>query len=118
PTIHRDPPQNKDPKMASPEQIAANRRNAQKSTGPKDTSQTRFNGMKHGLCSPHVALPGEDPAQFDAWRGALHGEWQPVTFTRALLVDRMAIAAWKMTRATRMERAWTYEVAADVGQGV
>src|SRR5579871_3600224 len=104
--------------MTSPAQIAANRRNALKSTGPKDTSRTRFNGLKHTLCSGEVTLPGESRERFEAHRGALFDVWQPVTYTRALLVDRMAVASWKFMRATRMEHAWTYEIAADIGQGV
>src|SRR5579871_929306 len=104
--------------MTSPAQIAANRRNARKSTGPKDTSKTRLNGLKHTLCSGKVTLPGESRERFEAHRGALFDEWQPITYSRALLVDRMAVASWKLMRATRMEHAWTYEVAADIGQGV
>ena len=42
-------PRGKGPAMATREQIEANRKNAQKSTGPRDTDRTRFNGLKHGL---------------------------------------------------------------------
>ena len=41
--------------MASARQIEANRRNAQKSTGPKSEQgkqATRLNGLKHGLHHP------------------------------------------------------------------
>ena len=42
--------------------LAANRRNAKKSTGPKDTSKSRFNNLQHGMCSRvPVVLDGEDP---------------------------------------------------------
>lgn len=38
----------------SEKQIKANIENAQKSTGPKDTSKTRFNPLKHGLLSKEI----------------------------------------------------------------
>jgi hypothetical protein len=42
--------------MASPKQLAANRRNAQRSTGPKSEEGRRrsaVNALSHGLSSPH-----------------------------------------------------------------
>ena len=50
--------------MASEKQIAANRRNAAKSTGPKSTAGkeiSRMNAAKHGMQAEHVVLPGESP---------------------------------------------------------
>jgi hypothetical protein len=42
--------------------LKAAQANAQKSSGPHDTSNTRFNGLKHGMCTTvPVAMPGEDP---------------------------------------------------------
>ena len=107
--------------MRSELQRQHSRINGSKSKGPislKGKMAVRFNRLTHGLCAEHVIVPGESAAAFDAVRDALHGEWQPITFTRALLVERMAVAYWKLTRATRVERARTYETAADVGQGV
>ena len=45
--------------MATEKQIAANRRNAQLSTGPKTPegkAAVRFNGLKHGFYAKHAAL--------------------------------------------------------------
>ncbi|MEI6568591.1 MAG: hypothetical protein WCR20_18060, partial [Verrucomicrobiota bacterium] len=39
---------------SSPAQIAANRDNAKKSTGPRETSSTRWNAVKHGLTSQGI----------------------------------------------------------------
>ena len=39
----------------TPAQLTANRRNAQKSTGPRTArgkAQSRLNGLRHGFCSP------------------------------------------------------------------
>jgi hypothetical protein len=74
--------------MATAAQIRANQENSKKSTGPKDTSRTRLNGLTHGLCSEQVTLPGENPADFDAWRDGWFGDWRPMTHTRAVLVER------------------------------
>ena len=63
--------------MATREQIEANRKNAKKSTGPRDTDRTRFNGLKHGLRAEQVVLPGEDPAAFRAEVEAWFDDWRP-----------------------------------------
>lgn len=39
--------------------VRANRANAQLSSGPKDTTHSRFNALKHGL-SARIPLPGQD----------------------------------------------------------
>ena len=54
--------------MATAEQIRANRENAKKSTGPRRTEATRFNGLKHGLRAEQVILPGESRDEFEAER--------------------------------------------------
>src|SRR5947207_5604298 len=60
--------------MTKPDRAEINRRNAQKSTGPKTPegkSRSRFNALKHGLTAKTVVLPGEDADAFqgrlDAW---------------------------------------------------
>ncbi len=102
--------------MAPREQIEANRRNARRSTGPKDTSLTRFNGLKHGLCAAQVGLPGEDPAEvqaeFDGWRG----DWRPMTHTRAVLVDLAAVASWRLRRSIRAGSAVRARLADDAAR--
>ena len=45
--------------MASQKQIDANRRNALKSTGPQDTSRSRFNAARHALAGADDLLPEE-----------------------------------------------------------
>jgi hypothetical protein len=57
--------------MAAPEfsfRLAANRANAQKSTGPRTPegkAQSRMNGVKHGMCCVEV-VPEADRAEYDA----------------------------------------------------
>ena len=79
--------------MASENQVAANRRNAAKSTGPK-TAQgkqvVRMNALKHGLRAERVVIPGEDPEEFEALFQGLQEDWQPVGARENLLVERLA----------------------------
>ena len=100
--------------MATREQIFANRRNSLRSTGPRDTSRTRYNGLKHGLCAANPVIPGERQEEFDAERDAWLDDWKPITHTRAVLAERCAVANWKLNRAVRVENARLSEMADDV----
>ena len=54
--------------MPTDRQLAANKRNAQKSTGPKTPegrAAVRLNGVKHGLNAETLVLPGEANSDFD-----------------------------------------------------
>jgi hypothetical protein len=92
--------------MATEKQILANRRNAQKSTGPKTPegfAAVRFNGLKHGLTAGGLTLPDEDEDEFVALLDSIETEHQPATPTETALVRRIAMAAWRLTRLYRME---------------
>ena len=102
--------------MASAEQIKANRNNSKRSTGPARTDATRFNGLKHGLRAEQVVLPGEDPAEFEAERRGWLDDWRPQSHTRAVLVERAAVASWRLRRAVRSEAAFYARLADDAGR--
>jgi len=54
--------------MSNDQQIAANRLNAQRSTGPRTPAgKTRVssNALKHGLTGREVVLPNENPDDFE-----------------------------------------------------
>ena len=92
--------------MASQKQIEANRRNAQKSTGPKTPegrAAVRFNALRHGLSAETAVIPGEDPDHFEQLRDALLTEHRPVGPTEELLVQQIAHAAWRLQRIRAME---------------
>ena len=100
--------------MATAKQLDANRRNAQKSTGPrtdlgKETSSR--NALTHGLTAVHPFFEGEDPAQFDELRSSLEDQVQPVTALERLLVNRMAATAWRLGRVPLIE-ATVFEASA------
>jgi len=92
--------------MASERQIAANRENAQKSTGPKTPegrAAVRLNGVKHGLSAETLVLMGENQADFDALIDSFEAEYQPATPTEELLVRQLVMAAWRQLRLYRAE---------------
>jgi len=92
--------------MTSQARIDANRKNAQKSTGPKSAEGKKrscLNALVHGFRSEQVVLPTEDPSAFDAHFKEFVQEWQPVTKTRMHLVKRIAVATWRLDRCVRVE---------------
>ena len=94
--------------MATEAQLAANRNNAQKSTGPKTPEgkdAVRLNGLKHGLASNILVLPGENESDFHNLLDSLEAEHQPATATEVILVRQMAMASWRLQRIVHMEAA-------------
>ena len=92
--------------MATKAQIAANRKNAKKSTGPKTPegrAAVRLNGLKHGLTSQILVLPGESISDFEHLLDSLEAEHQPTTPTEVILVRQMAMASWRLNRILHME---------------
>jgi hypothetical protein len=92
--------------MATPAQIAANRANAQKSTGPQTPegkANSRMNGLTHGFASAQSIIPGEDQEEFLALLADLRTEYQPVTPTEEILVEKMAQTQWLTQRALNLQ---------------
>jgi hypothetical protein len=84
----------------SSKKAEANRRNAQKSTGPKDTSKTRFNAIKHGLLSESVNVYDAEILQPILER--LRVELQPKTAVEDMYVDRIALYMTRLQRAASL----------------
>jgi hypothetical protein len=87
--------------MTSQKQIRANRRNAQRSSGPKTTqgrSISRMNALKHGLLAEQVVIPGEDFEELDTLRRNLDAEFEPQGALEASLVERIVMSLWRMRR--------------------
>lgn len=94
--------------MATEAQMAANRRNAQKSTGPKTAAgkaAVAQNALRHGLCAEQVVVFDERPEDFAAFSAGLHKTLAPADEYEAALVDRMVQLEWRLRRAWRMEAA-------------
>ncbi len=89
--------------------LAANRRNAQFSTGaksPETQANSAQNHTIHGLARKDEAnfklLTTEDPAAFAALQKAFNDEHRPTTETELTLVNRMAESEWLTRRAQRL----------------
>jgi hypothetical protein len=92
----------------SQKRIEANRRNAQKSTGPRTDegkNRARFNAVKHGLTAQTAVLPGEDPAELAARVEAMAESFGPRNQVEAELLHRVATTTWSLERAARAEAA-------------
>lgn len=94
----------------TPERLAANRRNARRSTGPRTPegkARVAGNSLKHGLyASPQrksLQALGESAREFEALRRGLEEEWQPSTWTEGRLVMNLAGLLWRLERARRAQ---------------
>ncbi len=94
--------------MISQRKIEANRRNAQKSTGPKTQEgkeRVRLNALTHGLTASTIVLPHEDAEAYqerlDAWTRELGPQGDPGRY----LAERAVRLSWQLDRADRHERA-------------
>lgn len=93
--------------MATQRQIDANRRNAQKSTGPRTAAgkaRARLNPLKHGLTAQTVVLPFESAADFETLRDDVLQDLQPRSTTQQILVERFVHKHWLSLRVARAER--------------
>src|ERR1035437_9097278 len=98
--------------MATIHQIEANRRNSQKSTGPR-TEQgkavSRFNALKTGIDAHSHVIPGEDPDALETLTLEHYDRFQPAAPEQRFLVDAMAAAEWQLRRLRKTEaQLWEY----------
>ena len=110
--------------MATLKQRAANRRNAQHSTGPNTEagkSTARLNSLHHGLAAGTHVLPFESQADYDSLEQALLTDLAPHNEIDLLLVKRFAQKHWLMRRLALTERGWlatlTKALAAEAQRG-
>jgi hypothetical protein len=108
--------------MATKKQIAANRRNARKCTGPKSPqgkAASSMNNLRHGLRARTVILRGEKQEDFDEIHDGLQDQYQPQNPAEQHLVDQAAIAQWKLVRAEAYEaRAFAEDSSIEACQAV
>jgi hypothetical protein len=91
--------------MTSQKQIEANRRNAQKSTGPKTPegkTAVAQNAIKHGFTANTPILPDEDPTAYDAFKSQLTKELNPQGSVENMLAERIVDLSWRLKRSGRL----------------
>ncbi len=98
------------PYRASQKSADANRANAQRSTGPRTPegkAHSRLNALKHGLLATEAVnrtIEGADArAAFDALTDRLEAHYLPEGPVEEILVEKIAIAAWRLKRLLRFE---------------
>jgi hypothetical protein len=92
----------------SPRRVEANRRNAQRSTGPRTAegkARVAKNPLKHGLTGRQVILPDEHPDEFDAFRDALIYDLAPEGQLQVFLAEKIVSDAWRLRRIPRFQAA-------------
>jgi hypothetical protein len=92
--------------MTTQKQIDANRRNAQKSTGPKTPEGKEIasqNATRHGLLAQALVLEGESREEFDRFSEGLMAHLGPVGYVEMMLAERVVAGAWRSRRALRIE---------------
>jgi hypothetical protein len=95
--------------MASPAQIAANIRNAQRSTGPRTDEGKRHssqNSRTHGLRSEQPLHPSEDPAEFTKLVFELMDEYAPASPAELLAAVQIAACMWKVNQSLLWEEEY------------
>jgi hypothetical protein len=106
--------------MATPAQIAANRANARKSTGPRTPegkAVSRFNALQHGAGSHSIVIPGEDPAAYDSLAADYVHEFQPQSSAEHFHIETMLRADWQKQRLVRVEADLTCTLLAENPEG-
>jgi len=91
--------------MASPKQIAANRANAKKSTGPKPESweKTKMNALRHGLTGQVNLMPDEDREAHDKFCAAIAESLMPEGPLETQFAQSIAEDNWRMNRGRAIE---------------
>src|SRR5438874_1555743 len=88
---------------------SANRRNSEKSTGPNNTTSTRFNATKHGLLAAGVTEL-DDAEGYRATLSDLVREKDPVGPLETFLVRSAALDIVRLLRARRLEADYITQV--------
>lgn len=92
----------------TPAQLAANRANAQLSTGPRTTAgkaKSSQNAVKSGLTGRTVLLPSDDVDEYAAFVAAFQHDLAPVGQAECELVQSIADTHWRLRRIRALEFA-------------
>lgn len=87
--------------MTSPAKIAANRRNAMLSTGPRTTAGKLVvaqNAVRHGVFANLPVVPGESQSEWQAHRQGTLNSLAPVGLLEVNLAERVALLLWRLGR--------------------
>src|SRR5205823_14800708 len=90
--------------------VESNRRNSQKSTGPKTaTGKKRVsrNAVRHGFFSKFLLIQHRDgkesQGEYDDFYAGVRKHYQPVGWLEASWVERIVVCSWRLRRLIRCE---------------
>jgi hypothetical protein len=92
--------------MATQAQIEANRRNSQKSTGPRTEAgklSCSQNAFKSGIYAEAPLVTGEDPATLDELAVSYRTAYRPASPDERALVETLIHTDWLLRRMRRVE---------------
>ena len=92
--------------MTSQKQCAANRRNAQNSSGPSSAegkAASRMNALKTGLYAKSAVIRGESREEFEELVRQYNEQFRPVTPQARTLVDALIRNTWLLRRYDRID---------------
>ena len=92
--------------MPTQKQLAANSRNAQKSTGPRTAegkSISRLNARREGFTGQIVILDAEDRPHFETFKSDLVADLQPKTTLELSLAHAIAWDTWRLNHLRAVE---------------
>jgi hypothetical protein len=93
--------------LISDKQHEANRRNAQKSSGPvteEGKAAIRFNALTFGLRTRATVLQSENVADYYRLYNELDAEYKPQTRTERCYLETMVTSQWLLVRVARSEQ--------------
>jgi hypothetical protein len=100
------------PTTISERKLAANRANAQRSTGPRSQlgkSYSRLNSFKHGLLAKKVIFDGKEqlsnPELFELYE-ALCEQYGTGDLRIQILLDTLVVDYWRLRQAIELEVSW------------
>jgi hypothetical protein len=110
-------------KTLTQKQIEANRRRAQKSTGPRTPegkARSRTNALKHGLFAKTVLLEMENERLFDELTRQFYEDFEPANVHERMLIEQMILAQWRLLRLGRSRipsnADWATDLNLSIGQ--
>jgi len=96
----------------------SNRQNAQRSTGPRDTTSTRLNAVQHGLLAKGLTELDDSDA-YEALIHRLTETYPPVGDVETFIVKRIAFHMIRLQRVARLEAEYiTSEIHPPVKQSL
>jgi hypothetical protein len=104
----------------SRKQLAANRRNAKKSCGPRTSTGRQTvsrNAVKHGLAGRFALLPHEDPTAHAAFCREFIDQFAPANAAELNLAQTIANDLWRLDRTVDLENNLFAEAAIGVAPG-